>query len=304
VTPARLALVSVALVSATLATGCSTFTKNDVAAEVNGHELSVDDFEAILADDTTPDAANEYDGAIVRSELTRWVRVTALVDALATQGVTIDDAARAAATEQAKQEAGESAWNGYSDAMRALQIDVTAALNAIAASDKFVGDGALREAYEKGGATSGIYCLRVMAFTEDTAEASEAAANAVLDQLRGGADFATLANDHPLEPDSEPNGGVLADQSGAECLSGLNAQITGPLGEVAIGEVAGPITLDTNSFLVLQRPFDEVAAAVRTTLGTALAGQHANELTKVIEARVDTRYGTWDSESGSVVTAR
>jgi hypothetical protein len=143
-----------------------------------------------------------------------------------------------------------------------------------------------------------------MAFTEDTAEASEAAANDVLDQLRGGADFATLATDHPLEPDADANGGILADETGAECLSGLNDQITGPLGGVAVGEVSEPITLDTNSFLVLQRPYDEVADSVRTTLGSSLAGTTANELTKEIEARVDTRYGTWDSESSSVVTAR
>ena len=87
----RLIVTLVALLtSAALASGCATFTKNQNAATVNDHELSVSDFETALKDVRTLQAANiqamftdvSMNGDSARGFLGNWIIGNAVLDSL------------------------------------------------------------------------------------------------------------------------------------------------------------------------------------------------------------------------------
>lgn len=77
--------IAVPLALVALASGCTTFTDTDVAARVDGTELSQDEFEQRLAEaGITADQAVPLDPA--RAELTLWIQSQLVdVDAVATQ---------------------------------------------------------------------------------------------------------------------------------------------------------------------------------------------------------------------------
>lgn len=303
-----LAAASVAVV-ALLTSGCSTFTRNDAAAEVNGHELAIKDFEAILTDlGGVPDALGEFPGTGARQLLTAWVSLTALEDELASQGIIIDDAARQEAeqgletADQASVDAGNapqvSTWSGPT---KALQVNYRAMLDAIAASDDLIPESQLEAAYNAGHAASGVLCLRVMSFASITE-----AQDAFDDLLSGAADFATLAEDNPIDPSIPANGGIFSDPTtGAECLSSASYPGLGDaLGPSNVGEVAGPLTLGDSTILFIERPYGEVAEQLRPILGPAIAGDLSRSLVSGIHANIDSRYGMWDDSVGQVVPAQ
>ncbi len=303
-----LAAASVA-VAALLTSGCSTFSRNDAAAEVNGHELAINDFEAILGDlGGAPDALGDFPGTGARQLLTAWVSLTALQDELARQGIVIDDAARQEAeqrldaADQASVDAGNAPQvSTWSAPTKDLQVNYRAMLDAIAKSDDLIPESQLEAAYNAGHATSGVLCLRLMSFATVT-EAQDA-----FDALQSGAaDFATLAEDHPIDPSVPANGGIFSDpNTGAECLSTESYPGLGEaLGTSVVGEVSGPLTLGNSTVLFIERPYAEVAEQLRPILGPAIAGDLSRSLVSGIHANIDSRYGMWDDSVGQVVPTR
>ncbi|HRE00846.1 MAG TPA: hypothetical protein PLV68_06075 [Ilumatobacteraceae bacterium] len=288
---------------AALTTGCATFTGNKHAASVNGEHLAITDFEAMLVDAPNlglqdSDTSGEYSGDTARALLGVWVSATAISTGLAERGLTISDDDRAVA--QARYSSSDPAtWEKLSVPTKELLINFTAARTALANDPSLA--SAARTLYEDGVTGSGVLCLRIMAFdTEDEATAA-------LEQVRNGTDFAAIAEDHPVDPSAPANGGIFTDQStGAECLDASGYQpLAQALLDVPVGESSEVTTLgSTFFFLILQRPYDEVADQLASLLGTAGAQALAESITSAADVSIDSRYGQWDAESGEVVAVR
>lgn len=72
---ARARLIVLAALAGAVATGCSTFTDNQLAAKVGDAELSHDDLDQLLADGGITEVdTDRYSGNQVREEISDWVR--------------------------------------------------------------------------------------------------------------------------------------------------------------------------------------------------------------------------------------
>ena len=311
----RLSVAAVAVVlTGTVASGCSTFTNNREAAKAGGASLSVDEFELILADysesqaaraagsstsigDTTTTDPTVVAGTSARGLLTEWVTSHILLGELDKVGATIDDATR-------------------SDALLSLQNDVPnfAELDAItqkfliedqasrvlAANHSLLTDAQAQAVYESGAAESNVVCLRVISFTD------EAKANGVYAELQGGADFAALADANSSDA-SSGTGGVLILSDGSECTGAtqFTETISEALSDLAIGQASPPVAFtgsdgSTGYVILMQRPWSEVA----TTAGPAIQDGAKTAALTAATVHVDSRYGTWDPTTMSVVATR
>ncbi len=281
--------------------GCSTFTKNGVVAESNGTGLSIAELNSIAADFPTLDQSilgidenGEFAGDTLRTVITSWIQATTLFGVLEERGV-VDDAARTQQAAAFEADNGD-VWTQLAPATQDFLVDLRVGQNAFSANEGLVEDGAAEQAYNRGVQASGVLCLRIMAF----ATLEEAAA--VKAELDGGVSFAELADEHPLDPTGEPNGGELADpQTGNPCTTAESvAPVVEPLATTPIGTSSEPFSIEGGYFLVLQRPYDEVAEGVRSLIAPAITRQ----LVAAADIRVDSRYGMWDSETGTVVPTR
>lgn len=303
---ATLAVVGAITISAA---GCSTFTDNDVAAEYSGHSLSVEDFQTLAGDLVPTDEIGEFLGDDSRSVLGRWITAGLLGDALSTDGVVVDDAARQAAEEQLSQSA---TWADNAEFTRDFLIRELAAQNAVAVDVAPLSDDELRSLYEAGASSTGVLCMRVIG--AQTAEQLQE----VTDRLAAGDAFADIADDlrdPSIDAATVPPGGIYLDpDTGSECISapeGIRSQFTGPL-----DEVVGPIDGGNGvSIFILQRPFDEIASTLRSLADSSTASQESqarpakiDELVAVVapdaDVSIDSRYGMWDSETATVVPTR
>ncbi len=306
---ARSVIAAVVAVVSVLSSGCSTFTNNDVAAEVNGDVLTVDEFQSLAGDLVQTDPIGEFLGSDSRGVLTRWVTAGMLRDALAAGGVTTDEAARQAAEQQLSQTA---TWAANSEFTKSFLIGELATQSAVAVDVTPMTDEQLQALYESGAQVTGVLCIRVIATQtpEDTQE--------VIDRLAAGDDFAVVADDlldPTIDPAAVPPGGIYLDpESGSECISAPEAIIGAFTG--AISDVAGPIDAGNGTALfILQRPFAEIEPTLRSIADSALASQvSAARPAKIDEliatgaatadVTIDSRYGMWDAGSGTVVPTR
>lgn len=299
------AVVTVVAVAVT-ASGCSTFTDNDVAATANGRELSIDDFNTIVADfpKLTPDATGadefgEYSGDSLRDVLTRWVQATSLVTEVDGRGIVIDDATRDAAAAQ-YQASDTATWTSLAPETQRFLVDYTVGRTALLKDEAFIPASTVESIYNSGVNVSGVLCIRIMAFD------SEAEAAAARAQVQGGASFADIADEHPIDPTAAPNGGVFLDQqSGGPCLAAGNyALLAQSVADAPVGEPGAPVPLDNFFFLIIQRPYAEVAAEARTLIAPTIAQPLLAEVFSAADVTVDSRYGMWDAESGTIVPTR
>lgn len=301
------ALAAVAL-SASLTSGCSTFTDNNLAAKVGGHELTIDDLNEInkdlpklSGDDTmVPDALGEYNGTVVRQALSLWANSAGLIAGLESGGTVVSAEDRqAAATTLEGQDA--ATWAVLSPATRELLIDFNAGQTALESSSGATDPEAARAVYDQGVAVSGVVCIRIMAFdTEDEAATAYAA-------VQAGEPFADLANDHPVDPAAEPTDGIYTDpSSGSECLAAAGfASVAQVVADLPIGESSAPTSLGSEFFfLVQQRPYDEVAETVQPLVAATIAQSRAKDILDRADISIDSRYGMWDAATASVVPTR
>ncbi|MEO6123655.1 MAG: hypothetical protein ABIR32_08065 [Ilumatobacteraceae bacterium] len=300
-------LTAVAL-SASLTAGCSTFTDNSLAAKAGSHELSIDDLAAINADlpklsgdaSMIPDALGEYNGSVVRQALTLWANSTGLIAGLENSGIQVSGEDRqAASTTLQGQDA--TTWATLSRPTQDLLIDFTASQTALKSSGDANDPAAAKAIYEQGVGTSGVICIRIMAFDTE-AEATDA-----YSAVQAGEKFADLANDHPVDPAAEPNNGVYADpKSGSECFEASGyTSVAQAVADLAIGESSPPVTLGSQFFfLIQQRPYDEVADAVQPLLAATLGQARAGKFLSAADISIDSRYGMWDAATSTVVPTR
>jgi hypothetical protein len=287
----RRAVVPILLLAGA-ATGCSTFSDNDAAARVGDFELSQDELGELLIGATPAPSppTNVRDGVTARAVLTTWISTRIVELDLAAQGESVSAEAIAAATGafQAEDPVG---WAEKPVDVQNLQVEQRAAIETWSALEVTApSDDELRSLYEAGTAESGFVCGAHILV--DTAEGAQA----ILDQLEGGADFAELAASESIDTDSGANGGNLpCDLAGAyeaNIPEFAEAFLTADL-----GVPVGPVQSQFGYHVILLRPSDQVdpgeLAAVYN--GAPLRFQRA---ASGVDVYVDPRFGSFDPATG------
>ncbi|MCU1366984.1 MAG: Peptidylprolyl isomerase [Ilumatobacteraceae bacterium] len=303
--PATLAAV---VLTATVASGCSTFSKNSEAAKVDGRTLSVKDFEAISDDlakagQITAPVNGEFTGDVSRGVLSRWIVAQLLSTALAKNGTPIDAATEAKSETALKTSAGAS-WDTLSAATKSFLVTELSGQNALISGD-YIPQGDAKLTYNAGLSESNTLCLRVIGI------ADQAAAQAAYQQILQGGDFASIADANNTDS-SLGKGGVFKDsKTNSECVTAasLNQQVGQVLAQTPIGQPATPQAFsdsngNTQYFIFEQRPWDEVADAATPIVRQSLGPAAERRLVKDGSAAVDSRYGMWDTADLTVKPSR
>lgn len=301
------ALAALALTS-TIATGCSTFSKNSEAVKAAGTALTVDDFETMSSDfadagSITQPVNGEYDGSTQRNLLTRWIYTELLAHELATAGTPIDDKARTAAETSLKEQAADQ-WPALHPITQSFLITELAAQNTLAASPS-ISAADVEAAYNAGLIQSNTLCLRIIGFADATA------ANNAYEQIVGGTDFASVADANNADPSIGAGGVFTNSTTNSECSSTdtLNAQIAQNLSQTPIGQPSQPITLTASDgsaqyYIFLQRPWSEVTDAAAPLVRKALVPTTVRSLIAGGKVVVDSRYGMWNPGALEVTPSR
>lgn len=296
------------------------------AATVNERDISDDDFRELLgmladnpefaqgltgvavhADGSTPEG--RVDAAFAAAVLEFEILLD-IVDAEFTdRGLEVTEEAREAARTQFSPELTAylealpedyvesfETWNAQ---VQLLQADMASEIEVEEVTDEDV-----QAYYDENLATyeNQVCASHVLVETEEEAQA-------VLDELNGGGDLATIAAEQSIDTGSGANGGDLGCASPDQYVEPFAAAVT----DGAIGEYLGPVQTDFGYHVILVRsrgttPFEDVEADIRAQLeGEAASAQGAafgtwlQEVVSEAEVTVNSRYGTWNAEEGRVV---
>ena len=162
------------VVAAVVLAGCGTFSNNDAAADVDGTEISRDEYEQLLGNLTTGTApvvqsdpvTGTLDGATGRQLLDFLIVNTASADFVAAAGEPVTDEDRAAARETLEQ-------TGQTEQFAPEVVDVLVEREATrAALARVAAGGDLQARYEASPTDVGVLCLRhILVESEEEAEA-------------------------------------------------------------------------------------------------------------------------------------
>ena len=279
--------------------GCGDSPSNGTAAEVGGGAVSRDQYEevlnAVVANPEVFGVEEDAETGTVPGDAGRSVLQAMILDVagkefLADEGESITDADRQIASESLG--AQVDTWPA---AVADLFVDRQAgviAFGRVAASS-----GEPQARYESSPADLGVLCVRhILVETEEEAQA-------VMQELADGADFAEVAAERSTDPGSAQSGGALEAQPGQPCIPLDQAQgaLDATFFEAAAGAVpgspVGPVQTQFGYHVILARPYEEVASAVDSAVGQQLFEEHM----ATIAIEVDPRYGRWDAGERSVV---
>lgn len=299
----RLTIAALSLGAMVTLSACSSVESN--AIRVNGRALSGADFDELLAGYALaiPNAEGEsgtVNASVARGLLSDWATTTILTERLAERGVEVSEADLDEARSGLEQQA---AFNDASPAAQDFYVRATAVQRVFAAAFGPSSDE-LRDLYDAGPTSSGVYCLRAILVTE------RAVIDEVAASLAAGGDFADLAAQFSVDS-SAAAGGVITDPgSGSACFDqvALSSQIVPEfataLAEARIGEPTEPFELPTVGWVIaVLRPFAEVADDVREVVGIGLAEAERIEAIDSASVWVSAEYGIWEADTGRVVPA-
>lgn len=296
-------LVAVAAAAVTL-TSCATFSSD--VARVGDAGLGADHFQELLAGvAATPGfesfmlGDNSMDAEFARGLLNRWITGQVLLNDLTARGLTISDTVRSEVDQDLAATNGPL-WLDAPQELRDLFIDSISAVRAFGEANR-PDPATLRATYEAGISASAVACTRHI-LVETEAEAVE-----VVNELRAGADFATLAGERSTDAGSAVNGGIIEPAPGAGCFDlasfsqGLVPEfVTGAL-SATVGVPTEPIRSEFGWHVIVVRPFDEVADVVADLGGGANLDAAVDELLTAADITVASRYGRFDVDQGIVV---
>jgi PPIC-type PPIASE domain len=285
--------------------GCSSVEGNSTAASVEGTDVTIDDYQALLQEAVAnPEifgleedpATGTLPATTGRQLLSLMVQGAANEEFLAQAGESVTDDDRQAARETLGE---DSQLFDLSDDFVSLVVDLEAATSArsrIAAPDA----AELERRYTTSPETLGVMCVRHVV-VEAEAEADE-----VLDDIHDGADIETLAVERSIDPIAATNGGAV--ESGgnvcipnAEAVAGTDPAFVAAAVTSTPGEPVGPVQTSFGWHVIEARPYEEVSESL-----TALFDQSAGDLLYggfMVDAdvTVDPRYGRWNGAAASVV---
>jgi parvulin-like peptidyl-prolyl isomerase len=139
---------------------------------------------------------------------------------------------------------------------------------------------------------------------------TEAEADAVVQELADGADFAELAAQRSIEPAAADTGGALAGSDGNACLpvstyqSQFDPGFTAGVLVAEAGVPSAPVESQFGWHVILIRPYDEVADDLAALVGTAPGDAALAGALVTADVTVDPRYGQWDRTTASVISLR
>lgn len=292
----RRAVVVPILVLAGAASGCSTFSDNDAAARVDEFELSQDQLGELMIAATPgaqPDEQLELSADTARSLLNTWILTKILEVDLAAQGQSVSAEAIADAT-GAFAAQDPDGWATTPVALQDLQVEQQAAITIWSELEvPTPSEDELRSLYAAGTEESGFVCsAHILVDTE-------AEADAILDQLEGGADFAELAASESIDTGSGANGGDLPCDRTINFEGTYVPEFVEAALAAEIGEPVGPVQSQFGYHVIMLRPSDRVDPAELATLyaDTTVRFQRVSE---GVDIYVDPRFGTFNSASGVV----
>jgi parvulin-like peptidyl-prolyl isomerase len=301
-----LALVLAGLTGVTGLTACSTVPAR--AATVDDSVVRRSDFERDLRElsahpgllDLTGGTEFSIAGDTARGWLNQVITWTAAEDLLEEAGLEPTQEAIDGIRAQISSNptAQELAQDMQDDVVRgAASVESLSQLPAPTAEE-------LEAKYNESPASTGALC--VSHILVDT----EAEAEAVLDELEAGADFAELAGQHSIEPAAAQTGGALAANDGNACQSvgtfqtSFDPDFTAGALAASAGEPTGPVQSRFGYHVILARPFAEVGDDLAELIATAPGDAALSGRLATADITVDPRYGRWDPARGSVVSLR
>lgn len=292
--------------AAAVLTSCSTF-ESGVAARVDGRTIDDRVLRVLLASPEEAgtegaDTGSALSGTDARGALGSLIEAVVATKVAAEFGIDLSEARAASLAQIETSLTGQrrDAWDRLSESERALVADYSAALQALGAFQGPVpSDLEVRYADPE---STGFFCLRYMAFTDEAA-AKQAAA-----RLEAGEEFAAVAD----TVDSQSNGGAVTTEEGSPCVRldqfrspGIPVELVRALFDATPGAFAGPVRasydLGDQWFLLLHRPYDEIADDLAAAVGAAPAFAEFLATLSVTPASVASRYGVWDSQNAAVV---
>lgn len=135
---------------------------------------------------------------------------------------------------------------------------------------------------------------------------TEEEAQAVLDRLEAGEDFAALAQELSQDPGSGQNGGSLGQQPRGSYVEPFSEAVYSE--DTEIGEVVGPVETQFGFHLIRvddrsTPSFEEVRPQLEAQLSGVAFGEFIDSVFSDIEVEVADYYGTWNAEQQRVVAA-
>jgi hypothetical protein len=296
----RRAIVIPVLLLAAAATGCSSVSDNDAAARVGEFELSQDELGELVVGatpttttqpGTEPVDESEYSAQTARDLLNVWI-LTRIIEAdLAAQGETVSPEAIADVTGAlaAQDPAG---WAAVPVDLQNLQVEQRAAIETWSALEvPTPSDEELLAVYDAGTEESGIVCGAHILV------ATEAEAQAILDRLEGGADFAELAASESTDTASGANGGNLQCALSNTFEDTYVPEFVEAALAAEIGEPIGPVQSEFGYHVIVLRSSDQVDPAELAALYTDQSARF-QRAAAAVDVFVDPRYGVFNAITG------
>jgi foldase protein PrsA len=316
----RLAVLVVCAVA--LGAACSN-SSSAPAATVNGEQVPTKD---LVAELDAIGANNDYvssiggtvrgstpgsfDAAFVAQVLLQQINYQMVHEEFGKRGLTPDDACQQQARNEVFQQlggsssdanAGEALFNKFPQSYQELLLRRNTELLSLeyALANQTCGVPVDAESYYKAHPEEFTkLCLSLIAVPD------QAAADTVVAQARGGADFAELARQVSIDDQSKANGGDI----GCRLPSEFNAQVADQLKSANVGDVLDPIagqggvsivkvndkqlqSLDDSRSTAEELATQQLGSAFSTWLAQARAGA---------DVTIDGRYGTFDKANFTV----
>jgi hypothetical protein len=296
----RRAILIPVLLIAGVATGCSSVSDNDAAARVDEFELSQDALGGLLVGatptTTTQPGAEPVDESDASAQTARdllnvWI-LTRIIEAdLAAQGEAVSPQAIADVTSAlaAQDPAG---WAEVPLDLQTLQVEQRAAIETWSALEiSPPSDDELRAMYDAGTTESGIVC------SAHILVATEAEAQAILDRLEGGADFAELAASESTDTGSGADGGNLPCALTNTFEETYVPEFVEAALAAEIGEPFGPVQSEFGYHVIVLRSSDQVDPGELSALYMETSARF-QRAAAAVDIYVDPRYGTFNATTG------
>ena len=266
----------VLLAAAVALTGCSTFTDNDVVAEVGDEQLTDADVQSILSARLDDTSEVPYD--VANAVVSNWIIDQVLRFDLAAAGTPIDDTTTDGdMTEEGQQASFDAAFAAWTSA-----------------EPRPITNDQVGSAYGQGATESGMVCVaHILVDDEETADE-------VIEQFTDGdSTFTALAAEYSNDPGSAANGGVLPCSSLSAFVNTYVPEFAEAVIDTQPGDVVGPVETQFGYHVIWIRPFADLTEndiATLTSDGLVRFSFAAEEA----GVTVDPRFGEFSVASGLI----
>lgn len=297
--------LALAVTIAVSMSACATFSNTDVVADVDGTELSADRFETMSTTffernvefGTAPPVQGRVDAEASRFLLTALVNQALLRGFLDGQNVDITEERAAVRRISIEPSPLGDLDDDFLDLVADLDADLrTEAFGKVSAPNI----DQLRTMYVSNPSSTGVTCVRHI-LVETRVDA-----DAIVDELADGADFATLAEERSTDPSAIGGGGAITGQ-GNECLPleavlrGFDPGFAAGVLDAIVGVPTGPVESSFGWHVILHRPWVEIGESVGALHQPFESGKLLFDgYAATADVDVDPRYGWWNTLGGAV----